>query len=208
MFTGIILEIGTVKSVEQKSGKTYFRISCSTIQKGLKIGDSVACNGICLTIIEFDAGMIKAEAMNETLHKTNAGLWKNGSKINLETAMVFGGRIDGHIVQGHVDRTAELLSRSYTGDTLYLEIALHPEDRKLVVPQGSVCLNGVSLTIAKLQSDSFSVAIIGHTLESTNFTGLKVHDAINIEYDILGKYVVRYFEKSKLTEGWLLENGF
>lgn len=216
MFTGIIEEVGTISKIVNKGGKKEFIIRCSLINNSLKIGDSVASNGICLTVTKFDNQQITIEAMNETIAKTNIKNWSNLTKINLERAMTMGGRLDGHIVQGHVDTVLNVVSLNKIGDTLYIELNLPDEYKKLVIPQGSVALNGVSLTVAKLTEDSFSVALISLTEELTNLNKLKVNDEVNVEFDVLGKYVQRFLNisnknnkpKSKITQEWLIENGF
>ncbi len=210
MFTGIIEETGAIARIENRGAKRFFTIDCKLVNRQLKIGDSVACNGACLTVIRFDDRSITLEAMQETLLKTTAIGWKQGAPINLERAMQAGGRFDGHIVQGHVDGVSRVLATRTEGDTLYLEVELPQDSQKLIVPQGSVALNGVSLTVARLSTHSLTVALIGHTLQSTNLRSLKTGDSINVEYDVLGKYIARYFERKStgITEEWLLEKGF
>jgi len=210
MFTGIIEEKGKFLSGWDKSGKHYIRIACSNIHKDLKIGDSVACNGICLTVVNFDYAFIDVEIMKETLSKTTAVYWKKDSLINLERALNYKGRIDGHMVQGHVDHVVKLTEKSAFPDGTYLTFHLDQQWYNYVIPQGSIALNGVSLTIARLLKASFTVSLIGHTLRETNLSELKAGDLVNVEYDLIGKYVVRILEEKKdvLNEKYLMEKGF
>lgn len=214
MFTGIIEEIGLVKQITNQGSKKYFTITCSKVNSDVKIGDSIACNGICLTLTKFDTNSITIEAMDETIAKTTIKTWSIGSKINLERALKLSGRLDGHIVQGHIDTVLKVLSVKQQGETRYLEIELLPEFFALVVPQGSIALNGVSLTIARLEAKSFQVALISLTEELTNLSALKTNDNINVEFDIIGKYILRYNSNkptnnsSKISKEWLSEQGF
>jgi len=148
--------------------------------------------------------------MHETMQKTTAKSWTVGQRLNLERAMKADGRFDGHIVQGHVDTVGKVLSVRKVEQTLYLEIGYPKEHRGLLVPQGSIAVNGVSLTIAELNESSFKVALIGFTLSNTNLSDCKVGDDVNLEFDILGKYVKRQLESktSNITESWLHEKGF
>jgi riboflavin synthase len=208
MFTGIVEESGKIARIEKISGKTYFTIQCATVTDGLKIGDSVSCNGICLTVVDFSKDRIKAEAMPETLSVTTAKYWKVNDKINLERAMSSQSRFDGHIVQGHVDTIAKRLSKSESQNSLYLEYELPYEFAELIVNKGSVAINGVSLTVSETGNNSFKVALIGITKEHTNLVSSKL---VNLEFDILGKYVQRMMNarnKQKLTQEYLMKKGF
>lgn len=214
MFTGIIEEIGLVKQIANQGSKKYFTITCSKVNSDVKIGDSIACNGICLTLTKFDTNSITIEAMDETIAKTTIKTWSIGSKINLERALKLSGRLDGHIVQGHIDTVLKVISTKQHGETRYLELELLPEFSALVVPQGSIALNGVSLTIARLEAKSFQVALISLTEELTNLSNQKANDSINVEFDIIGKYILRYNSNkptnnnSKISKEWLSEQGF
>lgn len=156
----------------------------------LKIGSSIACNGICLTVLEFDNTSFSVEIMHETLEKSTAKNWQIGAKLNLERALKIGDRLDGHWLQGHIDRAIRVISRIKLEGTDYIRFQLVSEDRKLLVQQGSVAINGVSLTIAELRSNYFSVALIGHTLSNSNLAHIKAGDTVNVEYDVLGKYLL------------------
>jgi riboflavin synthase len=213
MFTGIIVEIGLIQRSENVSGKRYFNISCNDVQSDLKIGDSIACDGICLTVVGFSSSHIRVEVMNQTYLTTTASKWQTNTQIHLEPAMMLGSRLHGHIVQGHVDITTSLIDRYTENKTIYLEFRLAYEHSHLVVEHGSVCIDGASLTIAKLSNSSFTVALIEHTLKNTHFEQLKIGGTVNIEFDIIGKYVQRLCKKSvqkevNLSEEWLSENGF
>ena len=214
MFTGIIEEVGIVKSLSVISGKRYLTIHCRKINDDLKIGDSIACNGICLTVTQFTNSTITVEAMNETITKTTVKYWDKDSKINLERALKFNSRLDGHIVQGHVDTVSKVLSSKDVNGTTYLEVELPIEYSDLVVAQGSIAINGVSLTIAKLDISSLQVALISLTENLTNLAFLKAGDYTNIEFDIIGNSILRkntistVKPKSKLTQAWLNEQGF
>lgn len=209
MFTGIITEVGRIDRVLNKDNKKYFVITCDSIQKELKIGDSIACDGICLTITSFDKTSITAEAMRETLIKTTAGDWQINREINLEPALTLQKKLGGHLVQGHVDNTAAVISRKKKSGTYYLRIAAKAEYNDLIVEQGSITINGVSLTIASIDSQCFEVALIEHTRENTNLKNK--YKQVNVEYDIIGKYVRKMLGKSKdfkYSQKWLLEKGF
>ncbi len=211
MFTGIVEEKGVLAKIEHKGLKKYFRIRCSLILSSLKIGDSVACNGICLTVIDFSKDSIVVEAMNETIKKTTADFWKINDRINLERAMVANGRFDGHIVQGHIDTIGKIIQKNNIGETVYFKILFDDKYQGLIVPQGSIAINGISLTLAEISHNTFMVAVISHTLSMTNLPNLRENDIINIEFDVLGKYILRQIElknTNKITQDWLLEKGF
>lgn len=209
MFTGIIQEQGTIKQILPKGGKTQFNIACSKMQNDLKIGDSICTNGICLSVIHFNNDSISLEAMHETLLKTTAGSWKNNQSLHLERAMKLSDRLDGHIVQGHTDTKSTLIQKRSVQDTLYLTFALQEPYRKFLVPQGSVAIDGVSLTVSDLTINSFSVSLISLTEKETHLGRLNMGESVNIEFDILGKYVLNSLKTdSKITEAYLIENGF
>jgi len=209
LFTGIIEETGKLANFFDKGNKRYLIINCQLVINDLKIGDSISCNGICLTVIEFNPKQITVEVMPETLHKSTVKFWKAGTVINLERAMSANNRFAGHIVQGHVDTTARLISREIKDKTVYLWIELHKEFHDLVTWQGSITVNGVSLTIARIEENRFAVALISHTLNSTNLN--EHQEYLNLEFDIIGKYILRYLQnrkKPEITEEWLREKGF
>jgi riboflavin synthase len=208
MFTGIIEAVRPVKAVRQVSGKTNITIARPDNFDDIKDGSSIALNGICLTVIELSKETFTVEIMNETVQKTTAGKWVSGSMLNLERAIKIGGRLDGHWVQGHVDTTSALLETRTINSTLYLTFALPAKDKDLFVPQGSIAINGVSLTISELKSDRFTVALIGHTITNTNLSKLTIGSKVNLEYDILGKYLLRKNETKEINKEYLDEQGF
>lgn len=191
MFTGIIEAQGIIQSISAQSGKKLLSISRPLSFDDLKIGASIACDGICLTVLSFDAKSFKVEIMNETIQKSTAKSWVLNRSLNLERALQLGGRLDGHWLQGHVDRELRIVSSPTINGTDYLRIETVNADRGLLVPQGSIAINGVSLTIAELISGYFSIALIGHTLAGTNLSKLKAGAKVNVEYDILGKYIMQ-----------------
>jgi riboflavin synthase len=208
MFTGIIESVQPVQGIRLVSGKTQMTIARPKHFDDLKDGNSIACNGICLTVIELNQDNFTVEIMHETMQKTTAAKWQTGTKLNLERALQVGSRLDGHWVQGHVDTTSTLLVMKTMNSTLYLTFALPPADKALVVPQGSITINGVSLTIAEIQAERFSVALIGHTISNTNLADLSLGNKVNLEYDILGKYILRGRLQTSLSKEFLHENGF
>ncbi len=191
MFTGIIEASGKLISVYPQSGKKTLLISRPDSFSDLKNGSSIACDGICLTVLDFDFTAFQVQIMNETIQKSTVKHWQPGRVLNLERALMLGARLDGHWLQGHVDRELRLISHQKINNTDYLRFELVNADRALLVSQGSIAINGVSLTIADLRSDSFSVALIGHTWDNSNLSNLMPGDRVNVEYDILGKYIHR-----------------
>ncbi len=208
MFTGIIEAVKSVKSIRTVSGKTNVTIARPDNFTDLKVSSSIACNGICLTVIKLDKESFTVEIMNETMKKSNAGKWWNGELINLERALQVGSRLDGHWVQGHVDTTTPLLETKTVNSTLYLTFALPSKENALVVKQGSIAINGVSLTVSDLKTDRFTVAIIGHTIDNTNLPKLALGSYVNLEYDILGKYILHQKDRNSLDLEYLNEQGF
>lgn len=188
MFTGIVEATGKIRSTETDRSNKTFWLECPFIDE-LRIDQSLAHNGVCLTVVAFRDGAYAVTAISETLEKTNLGQWKEGDLVNLERCMPAHGRFDGHIVQGHVDGTGQVVS--VVDDQGSWRIAFqHPVgDTFLTVPKGSVCVNGVSLTVVDSGPSGFSVAIIPYTWEHTNFHQLQVGSAVNLEFDILGKYM-------------------
>ena len=192
MFTGIIEQLGKVTSIEKEAGNIHFTITAQ-LSSELKIDQSVAHNGVCLTVVKLSADSYTVTAIQETLDKTNLGSWKVGSKVNLERCMQMNGRLDGHIVQGHVDTTATCISIEDQNGSWKYTFKHDPE--QTTVEKGSVTVNGVSLTVVDSLEDTFSVCIIPYTHEHTNFHQLEVNDAVNLEFDIIGKYVAKMMSK-------------
>jgi len=196
MFTGIIEELGTVKNIAKEKGNLVLTIEASFAKK-LKLNESVSHNGACLSVIPASGKQYKVMAVQETLDKTNLKYLKKGDKINLERSMSVNGQMDGHFVLGHVDGVAKCTAiKKLEGSHIFTFVG-SKSDMNYIVPKGSIAINGVSLTIAKLTANSFSVAIIPYTFKHTNFQDLKVGEYVNIEFDVLGKYVVQYLAKLK-----------
>ncbi|MCB5263082.1 MAG: riboflavin synthase [Candidatus Cloacimonetes bacterium] len=191
MFTGIIEAISPIESIVSEAGSKYIQIARPESFDDLKVGSSVACNGICLTVLKFDRNSFTVQVMNETVLKSTAASWKNGEILNLERALKIGDRLDGHWVQGHIDRAVKFLRKEQKSQTMYYHFELHHQDKRLMIPQGSIAINGISLTVASLGSREFSVALIKHTAENSNMDLVKAGELVNLEYDALGKYVLR-----------------
>ncbi len=195
MFSGIVEEFATVVAIEKEQENMHFTLTCSFVDE-LKIDQSVAHNGVCLTVVKIFDGKYVVTAMKETLMKSNLGLLKVGDKVNVERSMMMNGRLDGHIVQGHVDQTAECVEKidqqgSYTFTFKYTFDREMAKKGYMTVDKGSVTVNGVSLTVCNSQDDSFQVNIIPYTYEHTNFHQIEVGTKVNLEFDIIGKYIAR-----------------
>ena len=191
MFTGIIEEIAEVVSLKKEGGNLHITLK-SNITKELKIDQSVAHNGVCLTVVDIDGYKYTVTAIKESLGKSNLGLLEIGSKVNLERSLLMGDRLDGHMVQGHVDQSAKCTAIKEEKGS-YVFTFVHKQSDNMTVEKGSVCVNGVSLTVFNSKDTSFSVAIIPYTFEHTNFKTLEIGDTVNIEFDILGKYIAKMF---------------
>lgn len=190
MFTGIIEEFGTIRERIEVGKNISFRIE-SPLAPQLRPEESISHNGICLTVEEKTDTDYRVTAVAETLAKTNAGDWTPGTKINLERAMLWNARLDGHIVQGHVDDVATCIAKRPMQGSTEFTFSFDMRFAPLMIEKGSVCLNGVSLTAFNVKTNEFSVTIIPYTMEHTNFHTLKTGDRLNIEFDVLGKYVQR-----------------
>ncbi len=190
MFTGIIETLGEIKSLRQEQENLHIQIA-SSLSEELRVDQSVAHDGVCLTVTEVGAGTHTVTAIHETLQKTNVGRWQTRTLVNLERCMPANGRFDGHIVQGHVDQTAECIEVVEDNGSWRYYFRFSPEQRNLVVEKGSVTINGVSLTVVDAEPERLSVAIIPYTYEHTNFKQLKAGHLVNLEFDIIGKYVRR-----------------
>ena len=195
MFSGIIEEAATVAGCKTEQGNLHLTLKCSFVNE-LKIDQSVAHNGVCLTVVSLTENTYTVTAIRETLERSNLGLLKAGDKVNLERSMLMNGRLDGHIVQGHVDQTAVCTEVKEADGSWYytFEYEYNPAMAKqgyLTVEKGSVCVNGVSLTVCNSRNNSFQVAIIPYTYEVTNFHQIKQGTVVNLEFDIVGKYISR-----------------
>jgi len=190
MFTGIVESVGNIKAIEIEGDNHHFTIS-SNISKELKIDQSVSHNGVCLTVISQNNSEHVVTAIHETIQKTNMGNLKVGQLLNLERCLKIGDRLDGHMVQGHVDDTIECSEISEENGSWRIRFKSKNINDRLIVSKGSICLNGISLTVANLGKGFVEVAIIPYTYENTNFRKLKIGEFVNIEYDILGKYILK-----------------
>ena len=196
MFTGIIEALGTVTAIHPELGNKMFWIS-SPISPDLKTDQSVSHNGVCLTIEESKNGSHRVTAIKETLIKSNLDSWKLGSVVNLERCMQLNGRLDGHMVQGHVDTTAECVRVEEIEGSWHYKFRIPNRFDNLIIEKGSISLNGISLTIFNVSKDTFEVAIIPYTYEHTNIKEISGGTIVNIEFDVIGKYVSRYLSLSK-----------
>ncbi len=211
MFTGIIEDLGEVRTVNTFSRRSNIEILTPKIAKNLKIGDSVAVNGVCLTVAKSGVGSFSADVMPETFRKTNLGRLKTGDRVNLEQALSASDRLGGHFVLGHVDQMGKILDKKREGNSILLKISMPSEIADYLVPKGSIAVDGVSLTILKTYDDSFVVSIIPHTATVTNLGLRSKGDKLNLEADIIGKYVkrgVRNIESSEATLDLLYKHGY
>lgn len=225
MFTGIIEETGKIESVANGNKSAIITIIADKVLKGTIIGDSIAVNGVCLTVTSISGNKFTADVMAETIRRSSLGTLKHGSKVNLERAMAADGRFGGHIVSGHIDGTGVIRSLEREDNAVWVEIETPDKLLKYIVEKGSIAIDGISLTVAKLTDDSFSVSVIPHTGEETTLLAKKPGDIVNLENDIVGKYVERLMNfntsqkspfdnktatstKSNITMDFLTENGF
>ncbi|MBQ2786707.1 MAG: riboflavin synthase [Bacteroidaceae bacterium] len=199
MFSGIVEEFATVTGLVKEQENLHLTLTCSFVGE-LKIDQSVSHNGVCLTVVKLTEDTYTVTAMKETLERSNLGLLKVGDKVNVERSMMMNGRLDGHIVQGHVDETAECVEVRDADGSWYYTFRYKKDDEMaakgyMTVDKGSVCVNGVSLTVCEPTDDTFTVAIIPYTYENTNFHTLAVGSVVNIEFDIIGKYIARMLKR-------------
>lgn len=190
MFTGIIETVGKVTAIETNGTNKTFFIS-SPISHELKVDQSISHDGVCLTVEAVNGNVHRVTAIEETLEKSDLGLWKPGSLVNIERCMMMNGRLDGHIVQGHVDATAACIEREDKNGSWEFRFRFPVAFSNLVIEKGSISLNGISLTVFNVSDDAFSVAIIPYTYEHTNMKQVQVESIVNVEFDIIGKYVQR-----------------
>ena len=192
MFTGIIETLGVIKEIEKEDGNLHITID-SIISKELKIDQSVAHNGICLTVVSIDDSLYKVTAIGETINKTCISNWKKGDLINLERAMKLGDRLDGHMVQGHVYQIGNCITVDETNGSWFYTFQYDESLQNITIEKGSITVNGVSLTVVNSKKNEFSVAIIPYTFEHTNFKSFKKNTTVNLEFDVIGKYVSRLY---------------
>lgn len=194
MFTGIIETTGKVISLQKEGSNLHITIQ-SSISDQLSIDQSVSHNGVCLTVVKTAGNSHMVTAIQETLIKSNLATWAENSVVNLERCLKIGDRLDGHMVQGHVDTTAQLINLKEEQGSYMLTFIINEDHKNLIVEKGSICLNGISLTLVDVGDDKFSVAIIPYTWQNTNLQNLNIGDNVNIEFDVIGKYVNRIMEK-------------
>ena len=190
MFTGIIEDFGTIKQLEKEEENLHISLE-SALTPELKIDQSVAHNGVCLTVVKIEGSVYTVTAIKETIDKTNLGEWQVGDKVNLERAMKLGARLDGHIVQGHVDQIGRCTGVKEEGGSWVYDFEYDPVQQNITIEKGSITVNGTSLTVVNSGQNTFSVAIIPYTYEHTNFHTFKVGTLVNLEFDVVGKYITK-----------------
>ncbi len=204
MFTGIIEEIGTVRALNASGGGAVIEVSAGKVLEGTAVGDSIAVNGVCLTVASMRGGCFRADVMPESLRRTNLGSLRAGSRVNLERAMQLGGRFGGHIVSGHIDGTGRIVSLVREANAIWVTVEVRPELMRYIVEKGSVAIDGISLTVASVESGAavgagtrvgagtFKVSIIPHTQDETTLVSKKPGDLVNIENDMVARYIERF----------------
>lgn len=215
MFTGIIEETGTIESMKKAGHSMALTIKCSKILEDVHLGDSIAVNGICLTVTDFTKNQFTVDVMPETVKATSLNELSKGSKVNLERAMAANGRFGGHFVSGHVDGTAEITRIEEKSNAVYYDVKMDPSLTKTLVLKGSITVDGVSLTIFGLTEDTVTISLIPHTISETTFSEKTIGSKVNIECDMIGKYMYRFLHKANenktqqsITKAFLSENGF
>ncbi|WP_343345649.1 riboflavin synthase [Terrisporobacter petrolearius] len=215
MFTGIIEEIGIIKNVKKDSKSSILTIQSKKIFEDINIGDSISVNGVCLTVTTLSNETFTADVMSETLSRSSLDGLKNGSYVNLERAMSASGRFGGHIVSGHIDGIGKIIKIKRDGNAIWYTVTVEDSLTKYIVEKGSIAIDGISLTVVKVNENSFSVSIIPHTSQETILSHRLVGDIVNIENDVIGKYVEKLiiYEKNKkhesnITMDLLINNGF
>lgn len=215
MFTGLVAELGTVQSLARQGESYHLTVSAAKVMANLKIGDSVAVNGACLTVVRLDGGAFTADVMPETVRLTNIGQLRVGDKVNLERTLRLCDGLDGHIVSGHVEGQGVIAGRRPEGIAMVVTISAPPELLKYIIKKGSVAIDGISLTVTQTTDTDFSVSLIPHTAKETTLGFKDVGDRVNLETDIIGKYVERMLSWDRkqngaalLDKNMLLENGF
>ncbi|MCY7871048.1 riboflavin synthase subunit alpha [Bacillus spizizenii] len=215
MFTGIIEETGTIESMKKAGHSMALTIKCSKILEDVHLGDSIAVNGICLTVTDFTKNQFTVDVMPETVKATSLNDLSKGSKVNLERAMAANGRFGGHFVSGHVDGTAEITRIEEKSNAVYYDVKMDPSLTKTLILKGSITVDGVSLTIFGLTEDTVTISLIPHTISETTFSEKTIGSKVNIECDMIGKYMYRFLHKANenktqqtITKAFLSENGF
>lgn len=219
MFTGIIEEVGTIINIAHGSDSGSLTIACEKILRDVQLGDSIAVNGVCLTVTSFTQGQFTADVMPVTLSKTNLGGLVSGKKVNLERALQLQSRLGGHLVSGHIDAVGTILSMIEDDNAIIVEIEASEKVKKFVIPEGSIALDGISLTVAEVKPTGFLVSLIPHTAELTTLSSKKVGDQINLEGDLIGKYIYHFWQRlqgnqftseqnTQISKEFLVANGF
>ena len=216
MFTGIVEEMGVIRSIRRGAHSAVLSIGAETVLSDLKIGDSVAVNGVCLTATTVDAGGFTADVMHETLNRSSLGALVPGSPVNLERAMAANGRFGGHMVAGHIDGTGTITARRRDDNAVWYTVSADPSLLRYIVEKGSIAIDGISLTVASVETDRFSVSVIPHTAAVTVLGRKRPGDIVNLETDLIGKYVEKLLRPaegtvpsgSALSLEFLMENGF
>lgn len=211
MFTGIIEEVGRVQYVQKGTSSCVLTVAAETVLTDVHTGDSIAVNGVCLTVCRFDAGHFSADVMPETMRRTNIGGLVPGSRVNLERAMPANGRFGGHIVSGHIDGTGQIRSLVREENAVWVKIAAEPALLRYIAEKGSIAVDGISLTVAAVTAQDFSVSIIPHTGAETTLLTRKPGDTVNLECDILAKYLEKLLDRTEqrgITAQFLSEHGF
>lgn len=214
MFTGIVEKIGIVSEVKRNGNSSYIRIAADNFLSDVHIGDSIAVNGVCLTVTEIDRNLFKADVMNETLSRSSLGALKRGSRVNLERAMAANGRFGGHIVSGHIDGIGTVTDIKNDGIAVWYTISADSDIMRYIVEKGSIAIDGISLTVAVVSDMDFSVSVIPHTADVTILSEKTVGSVVNLENDIIAKYVEKLLtpketaRPSALTRDFLAEHGF
>ncbi|HJC40082.1 MAG TPA: riboflavin synthase [Candidatus Intestinimonas pullistercoris] len=214
MFTGIVEEVGTVERVQRGARSAVLHIKARTVPEDLRLGDSVAVNGVCLTVVSHHAGGFAADVMHETLDRSALADLRSGSRVNLERAMAANGRFGGHIVAGHVDGTGRIARLRRDDNAVWYTIQAGPEVLRYVVEKGSIAVDGISLTVARVEADRFSLSVIPHTAAVTTLGERRTGDRVNLECDVIGKYVEKLLRtagprrpEGGLTREFLAQNG-
>lgn len=215
MFTGIVEELGTIRSIRRGAASAVLSIGAEAVLSDLRIGDSVAVNGVCLTATGVDGSGFTADVMHETLQRSSLGALGPGSRVNLERAMAADGRFGGHIVSGHIDGTGTIAERRRDDNAVWYTVSASPALLRYIVEKGSIAIDGISLTVASVEADRFSVSVIPHTAAVTLLGAKGPGDVVNLETDIIGKYVERLLRpadtpaaRSGISLEFLAENGF
>lgn len=215
MFTGIVNEVGTLLGIHRGANSAVLTIGATNILEDVKLGDSIAVNGVCLTVTSFTPSQFTADVMHETLNRSSLGALRPGNPVNLERAMRADGRFDGHIVAGHIDGTGTIASIRRDDNAIRYTIRTTPAILRYIIEKGSIAIDGISLTVTEVTRETFSVSVIPHTASCTNLAQRRIGDTVNLENDCIGKYVERLLttpntsnQESNITLEFLARNGF